>query len=457
MMTLEQRLHEEYPKGVVRNISENKELYYQIRKILPYVQYPSVKSYLRSLGFQIERESQEELRKEIEKELAELFPDGIVESKIIQGTPLYTKMRKYNTDNLKMYELFERFGYEYKKQSIESQYDYFTIQKLFQEYIPSQRDMVRLLDINRGTINNIVHGKVNPKSSGSSWQVTYLEDHEEELLMRCIVERSYIATEGIIKLSIHNNGMGKTAIVIRGEDTVRVLFNEDIPDYLRKHMDRQGLTYLHDFENDFLSSCNQITVLGRKFIQMEDGMSSKWSSMKRRGMKARNISEEDYCTLIGVYGIRPYDFSDEAIIEVLSRNADEAGTVAQTNKEIAALNRHFRHYRFEMKAPEYQQFENWEEYIESFGYHMRGVHAFSPEVSERIRKRVDDRNATILENHMVCGKRKLVYIPSQSNTYRKLYNACRTRGYSSLSEYISYLGYQMCSAKRENGTIVIAS
>ena len=87
MTTLEQRLHEEYPDGVIRNISENKELYYQIRKVLPYVQFPSVKSYLRSLGFVIERESQDELRKEIERELSELFPDGIEESRIILGTP----------------------------------------------------------------------------------------------------------------------------------------------------------------------------------------------------------------------------------------------------------------------------------------------------------------------------------------------------------------------------------
>ncbi len=457
MTTLEQRLHEEYPDGVIRNISENKELYYQIRKVLPYVQFPSVKSYLRSLGFVIERESQDELRKEIERELSELFPDGIVESRIILGTPLYTKMRKYNTEGLKMNELFERFGYEYSKQSGESQYDYFTLQKLSQEYIPSQRDIVRLLDINRGTINNIVHGKVNPKSSGASWQITFLEDFEEELLMKCILEKSYMVTDGNIRLSIHNNGMGKVAIVIKSGDTIRVLFNEDVPEYLRRHMDRQGLTYLYDYEKEFLSSCNIISILGKNYIQTENGIAAKWNSVKGRGMRARDLSEEDYFKLVGVYGTRPYDFSDEAIIEVLSRNADEDGTVAQTDKEICALNRHFRHYRFEMMDPDYQQFDNWEEYIESFGFHMRGVHAFTPEVSARIRKRVDERNARILENHVVSEKRRMVYIPSRSNTYRKLYNACRTRGFSNLSEYISYLGYQMCTARRENGNIVIAS
>ena len=457
MTTLEQRLHEEYPDGVIRNISENKELYYQIRKVLPYVQFPSVKSYLRSLGFVIERESQDELRKEIERELSELFPDGIVESRIILGTPLYTKMRKYNTEGLKMNELFERFGYEYSKQSGESQYDYFTLQKLSQEYIPSQRDIVRLLDINRGTINNIVHGKVNPKSSGASWQITFLEDFEEELLMKCILEKSYMITDGNTRLSIHNNGMGKVAIVIKSGDTIRVLFNEDVPEYLRRHMDRQGLTYLFDYEKEFLSSCTLINVLGKQYVQSEDRMSSKWNSVKGRGMRARNLSEEDYFTLIGVYGIRPYDFSDEAIIEVLSRNADEEGTVAQTNKEIAALNRRFRHYKFEMNDPEYQQFENWEEYIESFGYHMRGVHGISQEVAERVKRRVDERNTRLLENHVVCGKRKLVFIPSSSDSYRKIYNAYKTRGFANMAEYVEYLGYQMCSARRENGTIVIAS
>ena len=142
---------------------------------------------------------------------------------------------------------------------------------------------------------------------------------------------------------------------------------------------------------------------------------------------------------------------------MLSRNADEEGTVAQTNKEIAALNRRFRHYKFEMNDPEYQQFENWEEYIESFGYHMRGVHGISQEVAERVKRRVDERNTRLLENHVVCGKRKLVFIPSSSDSYRKIYNAYKTRGFANMAEYVEYLGYQMCSARRENGTIVIAS
>ena len=174
-------------------------------------------------------------------------------------------------------------------------------------------------------------------------------------------------------------------------------------------------------------------------------------------MRARDLAEEDYFKLVGVYGIRPYSFSDEAIIEVLYRNADENGTVAQTNKEICALNRHFRHYRFEMMDPDYQQFDNWEEYIESFGFHMRGVHGISPEVAERVKRRVDERNAKLLENHLVCGRRKMVYVPSCSTSYRTLFNACKTRGFSNISEYVASLGFQMCSVKRENGSIVIAS
>lgn len=456
-MSLVERIRAEYPDGVIHNISEHKELYYQIRKVLPYSHYSSVKSYLCSLGFIIANESYETIRKEVEKELAQMFPDGVVEAKDIFGTNLYYKIRKINPNGLKMGDLFNSLGYTYSKSCVESQYDYFTLQRLYQEYIPSQRDIVRLLDINRGTLNNIVHGKINPKSSAASWQVTFLEDYEEELLMKCILEKRYMVNEGATRLTIHNNGMGKAAIVIKGEDGIHVMFNEDIPEYLRRHMDRQGLTYLYDYEKEFLSSCNIISILGKNYIQTENGIAAKWISVKGRGMRARNVSEEDYFKLVGVYGTRPYDFSDEAIIDVLSRNADENGTVAQTDKEICALNRHFRHYRFEMADPDYQQFDNWEEYIESFGFHMRGVHAFTPEVSARIRKRVDDRNARILENHVVSEKRRMVYIPSRSNTYRKLYNACKTRGYSSLSDYISYLGYQMCTARRENGNIVIAS
>ena len=456
-MNLVDKIKAEYPDGVIRNISENKELYYQIRKVLPYVQYPSVKSYLRSLGFEIASESKEQLRREIEDELAQMFPDGIVEAKEILGTPLYYKIRKFNVRGLKMDELFNQLGYEYSRACAESRYDYFTIQRLFQEYIPSQRDIVRLLDINRGTINNIVHGKINPKSSVVSWQIDFLEDSEEEMLMHCILDKKYEAVEGTVRLTIHNNGMGKVAIIIKDTDSVRVMFNEDVPDYLRRHMDRQGLTYLYDFENDLLSSCARISVLGKTYILAEQENAKKWNSIKRKGMALRNISEEEFSMLTGIYGTRPFEFSDDYIIEVLSRNADDEGTVAQTNKEIASLNRHFRHYRFEINDPDFQQFENWEEYIESFGFYMRGVHGMSPECAERVKKRIDERNARLLENHMVCGKRRMVYVPSRSDSYRKLYNASKSRNYSSVADYVADLGFQMCSVRRENGSIIIAS
>lgn len=456
-MELFDKIKAEYPDGIIRNISENKHLYYLIHKELPNLPYSSVKSYLRSLGFEISSESREALRKEIETELSELFPDRIVNASDIYNTPLYTKIRKYNNQNQKIEELFEKLGYTYNRGTVESKYDYFSIKRLNEEYITRQRDITRLLGINRGTLNNIVNGKVNLKASASSWQISYLEDNEEELLMQCIVNKKYETVEGLIRLSIHNNGFGKAAIVIKNEDKIRILFNEDIPDYLRRHMDINRLTYLYPDENELLSSCERIVVLGKEYILSSNDNSKRWNSIKNRGMRKRNLSEEDFCKLIGIYGTKGYEFSDENIIDILSRNADAAGTVAQTNKEIAALNRRFRHYKLEMNDPDYQQFDNWEEYIESFGYHMRGVHGTSQEAVERIKKRIDDRNIKMLENHMVSSKKRVVYVPSQSNSYRRLYNAIKTRGYSNIADYVSYLGFQMGTAKRENGNVVIAS
>lgn len=459
MTTLKEKILAVYPDGIVRRISENKDLYYQIRKELPYVKYPSVKSYLRSMGFKIAKESEEELKKEIEAGLSENFPDGIVEAKDLAGTSLYYKIKKYNILNETMEEVLSRFGYRYEKGGWDSQYDYITIQKLYNEYFHKQRDLTRLLDINRGTLNNIINGKVNLKASASSWQIDYLEDFEEELLMRCITEKKFMVEENNIRLSIHNNGKGRVALIIRNfeENNIRILFNENIPDYLRRHMDRQGLTYLYEEEMDLFKSSKYIEVLGKKYILADGNNNLLWSSIKGRGIKRRNIEEKMYFRMTGIYGVKGYEFSDENTENILSRNADENGTVAQTNKEILALNRRFRHYRFEMSDPDYQQFEDWEEYVESFGYHMRGVHGISPEAVERAKARIDERNSKMLENHLVCGKRRMVYVPSCSETYRKIYNAYKTRGFSSMAEYVAHLGFQLCSARKENGTVVLAS
>ncbi len=459
MTTLKEKIIAEYPDGVVRRISENTELYYQLRKALPYVKYPSVKSYLRSMGFIIAKDSEEELKKEIEKGLSESFPNGIVEAKDIVGTSLRYKINKYNIKNETMEEVLARFGYRYVKGGWESQYDYLTIQKLYDDYFSNQRDLTRLLDINRGTLNNIINGKVNLKASARSWQIDYLEDIEEELLMRCITEKNFMAEENNIRLSIHNNGKGRVAIIIRNFDdkSIRIMFNDNIPDYLRRHMDRQGLTYLYEEEMDLFKVSEYIEVLGKRYILADGNNNVKWNSIKGRGIKRRNIEEKTYFRMTGIYGVKGYEFSDECTENILSRNADENGTVAQTNKEILALNRRFRHYRFEMNDPDYQQFEDWEEYIESFGYHMRGVHGISAEAAERAKARIDERNAKMLENHLVCGKRRMVYVPSCSETYRKIYNAFKTRGFSSMAEYVAHLGFQLCSARKENGTVVLAS
>lgn len=451
MTELIERIKKEYPNGIITNsISQNKELYYQILRAATINHCASAKSYLRSLGFVFASEDREELKKEIVEELSNRFSDKVVIASELYHTPLFYKVKKYQLDGMSLSELFEELGYQYKCEGWHSRYDYDSLKRFCDEYFTKQRDVTRALGINRGTLNNIVNGKVNAKASGASWKIDCLDEFEEELLMKCIVDRLYSVEKGSIHMTVHNNGKGKVAIVIRNaeEDSIRIMFDEDIPEYFKHHMERQGLTYLYENENEFIYSANRITVLGKKYILAENENNKIWNSIKNAGSRKRGISTDEFCELVGIKGVHPYENSDEDVLDILSRNADENGTVAQTNLEILHLNRHFRHYRFEMQSEDFQQFENWEEYINYYGFYSRGVHPLSSEIFERRKRIIDMRNAEILADYVVDKEENLAIISSMSEIYRYLVNACRPRGFSSLQEYAESLGFKVQLAGR---------
>lgn len=454
MTKLEGDLWEAYPNGVIKGISKNSVLYARVLNEIQYTEFTTPKEYLESLGFTRD-DSIEIIEHSAIKTIEQLTKNHVFKAKYLyNNSQLSSDIRKIcNKKDMKTAQYIESIGYKYEKDiTNKSNYDYESLRRIQADFLNTQRDIVRLLNIDRGVLSNIITGKVNEDNSGISWKINTLDDEEIESVLNMIVERKYEQKADSVQINILCDGRGKILLIFQylEQELIRVMFDEDIPDDLHELLDETKMSFCLPEELAFFNDREYIHILGKRYIEDKKELKSEWNNkIRKKYISLHGISEDKYFNIMNVFGVKNRNNSDEDIIDQLMECADDDGAVVTTNNTVKKIYRHFRHFKFETKSKiyDYERFEDFNDFLEFHDFYLKGHHEMTEDVKQKRRNLVDEKNKKLLAEYIYIPGSDVVSFESKDQIYRSLYQTARNRKMSGVSEYIEYLGFHFESKK----------
>ena len=172
------------------------------------------------------------------------------------------------------------------------------------------------------------------------------------------------------------------------------------------------------------------------------------------------LSEEAYMEKINLFGIIPYQYSFEYITETLNRKSTDGNFVASTDGEVSAINRHFRHFRYEKtndRLRDYSIFDNFNDFLQFHGFSLIGHHAIAQEIIEHRKEQTNKQYQRLLKEYLIEGT-NIVCFTYKDFIYSSIYQLYRLRGYDSLESLLFEWGYKykkmsksdfLCNASRK--------
>lgn len=443
MRTIKEKLLEEYPNRIIKKISRN--IYIDILNELKFTEYDSVKQFLEKQGYEVlEVEVSEE--HEIIDKIKQNFKGNVIRAQELYEKNMYYSISKISKKKgIKIREFLEDYlNYNYKTDiNIKSKVDYFSVRRIYNEYISNQREMVRLLNINRGTISNIINNKVNDKNTGVSWIGTELDNIEEEIILEMLVNKQWEKKIDGIQVNICCNGKGKLFLLFQYEDIKKIVFDEKIPKELHDLFDETKMSYLYSHEFKFFERQTYIHILDKRCILKTDESEKQWRIIQKNFREHGFESKQQYYEFLNVYGMVKKENSYEDLVEKFLNAANIDGNVATTNEQVSKIYRHFRHFHDECddKLYDYRRFETFKEFAEYHGVSLVGHHLMEDETKEKRRKQTDDKYRHLLKEYLVFPNSNIVAFSSTDPIYAGLYQNARNRGFVDIKSYLKNLGY----------------
>lgn len=439
----------------LEELKKNKRAYVQMVEKSKLLGYENLNAYMEKEEGIITTDDTDAKFERLKEEIKKNFQGNSIEAREIYTHNLYYKIRKIcSQKGITVHDFITGLGYRYEWAATQvSKFDYDTLRRMHREYMPNQSDISRLFEANRQVINNIIKYKVNESYSGESWLLTSLDEEQEELILEMIIDRVNEKREDELCVNIICDGKGKILFVFKTGDCVKVIFDENVPLDLHELLDEVEMSKLFDDEREFLNKCSFGHVLDKRVILKNNDVNRRqWEVFKKNYYKRRNIEEGIDFPELDIYGfINERDLSFEKIMEILTEVSDEENGVVTTNKDVSAINQHYRHYRLKCEDAlfDYSQFEDFDSFLNYHGFHLKGHHAQTEETKQKRRAVTDEKYRKILREYIVIPGTNIVSFSSYDPVYGGIFQTAVHRGMN-ISSYASFLGYDFVSPRGRN-------
>ena len=439
----------------LEELLKDKKAYVQMAEKSKALGYETLYAYMEKEEGIVTNDDTNEKVEKLKKEIREYFQGDSIEARDIYAKNLYYRIRKAcRQRGITVREFITELGYRYDRVATQvSRFDYDTLRRIHREYMPNQSDISRLFGVSRQLVNNIIKNNVNEAFTGDSWLQTSLDAEQEELILEMLIGREYERIEDELSVNIICDGKGKLLFVFKIGDSIKVLFDEHIPKDIHELLDEVGMSKLFSEERLFLDKCSFAHILDKRVILENKQINkNKWDTFKKNFYKKRALEEKAACPEIEIYGfINKRDFSYEKIIEILSEAADEDNGVVTTNKYVTAVNRHFRHFRFDHTDSifDYSQIEEFDAFLNFHGFHLKGHHAHTEETKQKRRAMTDEKYRNLLREYIIAPGTNMVSFSSYDPLYGAIFQTAMHRGMN-IASYVDFLGYEFISSRERN-------
>ena len=306
---------------------------------------------------------------------------------------------------------------EYK--GMRSELDPISIKKLYNEYQMTNQEIANMTWGTKANVNKVlVHGI----KYFTPWENDSLPDEERKIFHEMLVSHKfeYYNQESMQKYLIKNNMQGKICFIWYNSDSVKCLFDEKIPEDLKKIADKEKMNIYNSLDYKVVDMGIIDSVLKKECIYLDDGAKIMFDKAARK----RKMKGKEYANFLGFenYLTEKNTNRDSNIINFLEDHLVDGVVYLSSAPE----NQWIKAYasRCNMRIDEFVSFFGYTKSRYDYNY---------------ISKNKDEKYRAKLKEYVVEPPNH-VYIPTQDAIYQNLLSIAKLN-HMLLDEYIAKLGY----------------
>ncbi len=435
----------EYPDGNIHGLTKRPGLYALLKDFVYRHEMESIECLMQEMGFRYKTEATlENKRITVTAWLKSSGNQKQIKRADIPTDIYLNIIMLTKTDGLSISSFLQQYGYSYIIERNKSNYDYHSILRLSEEYDYTQAEILKLLNLSRNsrqTISNIVRSKT--KNSGDSWLIKELNEFDEENIIHMVANGLYDYEVVGNKYCLRNNKNGKVFFCIDRELQYSFVFDEFVPDEIRKEIKNKHMDFLTPREFEFKIGQQVQHIIGKPCIVINGTNQKEFARL--RSLR-KNPEKEDYAILFGLTDFpQKVVKTDEEIYSFLKKHSDENYNVAVDTANIQSLRSY--HQRVMATCPQFKN-SKFSDFIDFFGFSWNVNKGHEGE-NTSYRESTDDLYKKILATEYAMFGTNIVSFKSTESIYARLYALAKRRNLS-LDEYIAKLGFKRSVLEKSN-------
>lgn len=355
----------------------------------------------------------------ITNKLLKVYPERNVENLSTKNASLYKLIGSSAKEASKtITEYLEELGFIYihGQRGIRSTFDAKTAKLLIEEYDVTQSELAKWHGVSRQAINN----KLRNNTTGVEWITNNFTLEEQALIMDMIENKIFTIQDEELTIAIRTN-YKRAIIIIVNEIETKVIF--EFPETINLLIKKYSLDVFSEGDLKIKEVIKPAIIMGKSFAFVDTAIRKKIKLQSRK----RDVSEEEYCKLLGYAGIVDgRTITDEEIEDLIKLYVVE--------KNYVYLPHNVEHYfRFTNRA--HRANMSLDEFFEFFGYikvDNRANSSYESKVEEYKKE---------IRKHLIDGSDNKVLLKSDSLLYRKLYPFAKRRGIT-LEKLLQDMGFE---------------